>query len=73
MAIPAALTARAQDRVGMGGELATLRAEYNKLVTQLRVLTAKLDLDAGVTDANYAALVTAADAASPAIINAVPS
>ena len=72
MAIPSALTARAQDRVGMGGELAHVRAELNKVTTQLRVLTAKLDLDGGVTDTNYAALVTAADAASPAIINVVP-
>lgn len=72
MAIPADITARTQDRVGMGGELATLRAEFNKLVLQLRALTAKLDADAGVTDANYAALITAADAASPARILSVP-
>lgn len=70
MAIPAPIPVRVTDRVGQGGELATLRAEFNKLVTQMRVLTAKLDLDAGITDVNYAALVTAADAASPALVTA---
>ena len=64
MAVPADQTVRGLGRPG--GQEASLRDEYNKLVTQLRVLTAKLDLDAGVTDVNYAALVTAADAASPA-------
>lgn len=69
MAIPSALTVRSLGRPG--DSMDTVRAELNKLTTQLRVLTAKLDADAGVTDTNYAALVTAADAASPAVINVV--
>ncbi len=36
------------------------RAQLNNVVTSLRLLTAKLDADAGVTDANYAALITEA-------------
>lgn len=46
------------------------RAEWNKLITNLRVLTAKLDADAGVTDTNYGALVTDSAASGPAKINA---
>lgn len=51
---------------------ATLVAEFNKVVTQLRVLTAKLDADVvtGLDD-DYAALVTAADSASPALLTIV--
>jgi hypothetical protein len=79
MAVPADTKIRLNDREGMGGELTTLRAEYNKLITQFRalcakcdVLTAKLNADAGVTDVNYAtdfaATLANADAASPAKI-----
>lgn len=64
MAIPADQTAQGGAGKALS-DLDLLRGEFNKLVVQLRVLTAKLDLDAGVTDVNYAALVTAADAASP--------
>lgn len=32
--------------------------QLNNLITAFDVLTAKLDLDAGVTDTNYAALTT---------------
>lgn len=68
MAQPADKPVRLTDRADQGGELTTLRLEFNKMVNVLRILTAKLDLDAGVTDTNFAALVTAADAASPARI-----
>ena len=35
-----------------------LRTQVNNLTDTVRALTAKLDADAGVTDANYAALLT---------------
>jgi hypothetical protein len=41
-------------------------AEFNKFVTNLRVLTAKLDADTLVTDTNYGALVTDSAASGPA-------
>jgi hypothetical protein len=40
-----------------------LRVQLNNVITALRIVTAKLDLDAGVTDVNYTAL--AMDAAIP--------
>lgn len=43
-----------------------LVTEFNKMVTNLRVLTAKLDADAGVTDTNYGTLVTDSAASGPA-------
>ena len=52
-------------------ELYTLRTEFNKLVTNLRVLTAKLDADAGVTDTNYGTLVTDSAASGPAKVTAL--
>jgi hypothetical protein len=39
-------------------EVDTLRKQLNNLVASFRLLTAKLDADAGVTDANYNALIT---------------
>jgi hypothetical protein len=51
-------------------DVAQLVTEHNKVVDVLRILTAKMDLDAGITDANYAALVTAATGVSPARISA---
>lgn len=66
MAQPADIPLRRLGRPG--GQEYTVVDEFNKLVTQLRVLCAKLDADAGVTDTNYAALVTGADTASPAKI-----
>lgn len=73
MAAPADLSTRATDRgAGVAGELETLRGEFNKLVTNLRVLTAKLDLDAGVTDVNYSALVIDSAAAGPAKVQVNP-
>jgi len=50
--------------------LQNLVTEHNKLVTNLRVLTAKLDADAGVTDVNYATLVTDSAASGPAKLDA---
>jgi hypothetical protein len=67
MANPSDITAaRALGRITVGDELETLRGEFNKLVVNLRVLTAKLDADAGVTDTNYGALVTDSSATGPA-------
>lgn len=70
MANPSDLTVRATDRGGaVAGELDTLRQEFNKLVVNLRVLTAKMDADAGITDTNYGVLVTDSAATGPAKIN----
>lgn len=44
------------DRTSLTQELDMLRAELNDLRTKYAVVLAKLDLDAGVTDTNYAAL-----------------
>lgn len=52
-----------------GADVVALTQEHNKVVDVLRILCAKLDLDAGVTDVNYAALVTAATGVSPAKID----
>lgn len=40
------------------GDIRQILAQLNNLVASFRLLTAKLDLDAGVTDANYNALIT---------------
>ena len=53
-----------------GAELEALRQEFNVFVTQLRVLTAKLDADGTVTDTDYAALVTDAGV-GPATISVI--
>jgi hypothetical protein len=66
MAAPSDVTVRSESRAEPLGELEALRLEFNKLVTNLRVLTAKLDADATVTDTNYAALVTDSAASGPA-------
>jgi hypothetical protein len=67
MATPANISVRTTNG-HPGVDHSIIIAEYNKLVTKLRQLTAKLDLDAGVTDANWDTLITAADAASPALL-----
>lgn len=70
MAIPSDISiGREAQREGSASVDTVLVAEFNKLVTQLRVLTAKLDADVvtGLDD-DYAALVTGADSASPAKI-----
>ena len=56
MANPADVTARPAGLAGSSD--AVLIAQVNKLTATVRALTAKLDADAGVTDANYAALLT---------------
>jgi hypothetical protein len=68
MAPPANRTARPN---ALAGSLEQeLRTQVNNLTASLRLITAKLDLDAGVTDANYDALVTAtAIATAPAVID----
>lgn len=68
MANPSDLSVRLTDRAGTGvqGELDILRQEFNKLVVNLRVLTAKMDADAGITDSNYGTLVTDTAASGPA-------
>lgn len=42
---------------GLSG-LEQMIVEFNKVVEVLRLLTAKLDADTGVTDTNYDALLT---------------
>lgn len=66
MAIPADIKTRPTGVAG--SDVANLFDEYNKMATVLRILTAKLDLDAGVTGTDYAALVTAIGATSPALL-----
>lgn len=39
-------------------EIEKLRAQVNNLTASIRLLTAKLDADVGVTDTNYNALIT---------------
>jgi len=71
MANPTAKQVRSVSRGGgiatTGAELEALRQEYNVFVTQLRVLTAKLDAETG-PDSDYAALITDAGV-GPALIN----
>jgi hypothetical protein len=51
---------------GPGISTDDLRVQLNNVITALRIVTAKLDLDAGVTDVNYTALaVDAAIATAP--------
>ena len=67
MAPPADVKARPNGLAGSSD--AVTREELNNVVDSLRLLTAKLDADAGVTDANYAALITdAAIATAPSKI-----
>ena len=68
MAAPSDLSVLAQYPANATNEIDALRVEFNKLVTNLRVLTAKMDLDAGITDTNYSALVTDSAASGPAKI-----
>lgn len=59
MALPTSLSIVTEgQRAGPQSELEVLVAVVNKLTTQMRVLTVKLDADATVTDTNYTALVT---------------
>jgi hypothetical protein len=63
MANPADVTVHGTG--SLDSDVAALLTSFNKLVVNLRVLTAKLDADAGVTDTNYAALVTDSAASGP--------
>ena len=71
MANPSDITVRGESASIIGAEVYNLRTEFNKMVTNMRVLTAKLDADAGVTDVNYGALVTDSAANGPAKVTAV--
>jgi len=54
------------------GQLAQLRTQVNNLSASLRLLTAKLDADAGVTDTTYGSLITdAAIATAPVVLTGV--
>lgn len=59
MAFPADIQVWTKESVADGSpnEVATLRAQVNALTDTVRLLTAKLDVDAGVTDTNYTALL----------------
>lgn len=58
MAAPSDISVRGEDRGAVSAEIDTLRAQLNNVVASLRLLTAKLDLDAGVTDTTYNSLIT---------------
>lgn len=49
----------AADQANLGLNLAELQTKHNALVAQYNALLAKLDADAGITDVNYATLLTA--------------
>lgn len=46
---------------GTPSDVQALVDAYNRLEARFEALLAKLDLDAGVTDTNYAALINAAE------------
>lgn len=71
MAAPSDISCLAQFPANGTNQIDALRVEFNKLVTNFRVLTAKLDLDAGVTDVNYSTLVTDSAASGPAKITLI--
>lgn len=50
---------RATDEAKLGDIVGDLLTAHNALVVKHNALLAKLDLDAGVTDTNYNALLTA--------------
>lgn len=47
--------------------ISAILSNQDSVIAALKVLTAKLDLDAGVTDTNYAALVS--NSLSPILLN----
>lgn len=63
MAAPSNVTALATGQAG--SDVARLVTQVNNLTLALRQLTAKLDADAGVTDTNYDALITASGGTTP--------
>lgn len=63
MALPTDVT-QDRDTAPVRGD--QLRQEHNNLVAAIRIICAKLDADAGVTDTNYTALaLDAAVATAP--------
>lgn len=53
-------------------EVDALRQQVNNLTASLRLLTAKLDLDAGVTDTTYKSLITDTGVTTaPALLNRI--
>lgn len=53
-----------------GSDVAALVTQVNNLTASLRLLTAKLDADAGVTDTTYNSLITdGAIATAPALLS----
>ena len=69
MAAPADITVRST--AFSDSDVAKILQEFNKLVVNLRVLTAKLDADGGVTDTNYGALVTDSAASGPSKVTTI--
>lgn len=70
MAAPANKKCRAFHHKTEENLVEQLRTQVNNLTAALRIVTAKLDLDATVTDVNYFALsMDAAIATAPAIID----
>lgn len=52
----AGTTTKSKQSCKAGSDLADVLVQFNNLVTAFDAVLAKLDLDAGVTDANYVAL-----------------
>ena len=71
MAAPSDVSCLAQFPANGTNQIDALRVEFNKLVTNLRLLTAKLDLDAGVTSTDYAASITDSSVSGPAKITLI--
>lgn len=67
MAVPADVKTIPSVKDDGNQDVSQMKLQINNLVASLRLLTAKLDLDAGVTDTNYNALITdSAIATAPA-------
>lgn len=62
MALPANVARDIDTPPGYGTE--QIRVQLNNVVAALRIITAKLDLDAGVTDVNYTLLALDATVAT---------
>lgn len=75
MAVPTNKAPRGMEgKPSAESELYHLRTQVNNLVDSFRLLTAKMDLDAGITDSNYNALITDdAIATAPCKVIPVPA
>lgn len=72
MAPPTDVSVRNRDGLGELSEVHVLRLQVNNLTASLRLLTAKLDADAGVTDEDYDELITdTAIATAPALVQVI--